>query len=320
MSNTNSNLPKLGDVAPLAKAGASAPFRQFAHGPRRMAICGAVLAACAIALYLPTFILLAGGIWQEDMGSYGPIVLMLSAYLLVSKGAFRPPQSAQIGIAALPVGILLLLLGLAAAAIGHSQQFVALEMAGLPFVVAGMQACMTGLGGLRRAWFGYVLALFAIPWPGSVIDTLTQPMKIAASFGAAHVFDWLGYPVARAGVILTLGPYKLLVADACSGLSSLFALEALGLTYINVVRHESLTRNALLAMLIVPISYVANVTRVVFIGLISFHFGEAAGQGFLHEFSGVVLFLTALLLITSVDNIFRGLRRRWQARAGQVQQ
>ena len=93
------------------------------------------------------------------------------------------------------------------------------------------------------------------------------------------------------------GQYKLLVADACAGLHTLFTLEALGLLYLNIVRHDSLFRNVTLAILIVPISFTANVFRVIVLTLITYHFGDEAGQGFLHGFAGMVLFLSALLLI-----------------------
>jgi exosortase/archaeosortase family protein len=106
-------------------------------------------------------------------------------------------------------------------------------------------------------------------------------------------------------VILQIGQYKLLVADACAGLHTLLSLEALGLLYLNLVRHDSLFRNAALAILIVPISFSANVIRVITLTLITYHLGDAAGQGFLHGFAGMVLFISALLLIIGVDSILR---------------
>jgi exosortase/archaeosortase family protein len=68
-----------------------------------------------------------------------------------------------------------------------------------------------------------------------------------------------------------------------------------------------------LAILIVPISFAANVIRVVTLSLITYHFGDEAGQGFLHGFAGMVLFLSALLLIMSFD-YFLQLLETWQAR------
>ena len=120
--------------------------------------------------------------------------------------------------------------------------------------------------------------------------------------------------MARSGVIINIGSYQLLVADACAGLNSLFTLEALGLLYMNVMRHESVFRNITLATLIVPISFSANVTRVMILSLLTYYFGDDVGQGFLHEFSGMVLFLTALFLIFATDGALRALARRFERR------
>jgi exosortase/archaeosortase family protein len=95
----------------------------------------------------------------------------------------------------------------------------------------------------------------------------------------------------------------MLVADACAGLHTLFTLEALGLLYMNLMGHESFKRNMLLASLIVPISFISNVIRVLILILITYYFGDAAGQGFLHGFAGMTLFLSALLLIIGLDSL-----------------
>jgi len=108
--------------------------------------------------------------------------------------------------------------------------------------------------------------------------------------------------VGRAGVVLTIGPYQLLVADACAGMNSMFTLEALGLLYLNMMNHTALGRNVALAIAIVPISFSANVVRVVTLVLITYYFGDEAGQGFLHGFSGMVLFMVALMLIIVFDS------------------
>jgi exosortase/archaeosortase family protein len=113
-----------------------------------------------------------------------------------------------------------------------------------------------------------------------------MPMKMAVSYAAENILFAVGYPIARTGVVLQIGQYQLLVADACAGLHTLFTLEALGLLYLNIVRHESLFRNVALAILIVPISFTANVIRVMTLTLITYHLGDAAGQGFLHGFAG----------------------------------
>ena len=104
-------------------------------------------------------------------------------------------------------------------------------------------------------------------------------------------------------MILTVGPYQLLVADACAGLNSLFTLEALGLLYLNLMNYTSAWRGVTLAILIVPISFAANVVRVIILVLVTYHFGDEAGQGFVHGFAGMVLFVVALTLILFTDSL-----------------
>jgi exosortase len=138
-------------------------------------------------------------------------------------------------------------------------------------------------------------------------------MKMAVSYATEHLLYWVGYPIARTGVILQIGQYQLMVADACAGLQTLLTLESLGLFYLNVVRHTSPVRNVVLALLIIPISFTANVIRVIALTLITYYFGDAAGQGFLHGFAGMVLFVSALLLIISVDSVLQYLVKQRSA-------
>jgi exosortase B len=154
-------------------------------------------------------------------------------------------------------------------------------------------------------WFPLFFMLFMIPLPGTVVTALTMPMKMAVSYVTVNVLYWADYPIARNGVMLQIGQYQLLVADACAGLQTLLTLESLGLFYLNVVRHTSVFRNAALAILIVPISFVANVIRVITLTLVTYHFGDEAGQGYLHGFAGMVLFLSALILVLGVDSLLQ---------------
>jgi exosortase len=131
-----------------------------------------------------------------------------------------------------------------------------------------------------------------------------------------------GYPIGRSGVTLIVGQYQLLVADACAGLNSIFALEAIGVFYMSIVQHASKARNILLAILILPISFVSNVARVIVLVLVTYYFGDEAGQGFVHDFAGILLFMVATVLTIAVDSIlglFFKKRAAPAAEAGKLQ-
>jgi exosortase/archaeosortase family protein len=83
----------------------------------------------------------------------------------------------------------------------------------------------------------------------------------------------------------------------------MFSLSALGLLYLYLMKHGSWLRNAILVSAILPIAFGANIIRVLVLILVTYHFGDAAGQGFLHSFAGMSLFIVALLLLFALDSL-----------------
>ena len=263
-------------------------------------------------LYVPSFYGLFTGIWMTEEQAHGPIILLL-AFWLIWRQRERILAVAQFNRAPL-FGWVLFVAGLLIYIVGRSQQILAFEIGSFVMLTAAILVLKLGVEALRVAWFPFFFMLFMIPLPSSVVSALTLPMKMAVSYVCEHILYWFGYPIARTGVILQIGQYQLLVADACAGLQTLLTLEALGLFYLNLVRHTSAIRNIGLAILIIPISFTANVMRVVTLTLVTYYFGDAAGQGFLHGFAGMVLFISALVLILSLDSLLQWLARLWHAR------
>lgn len=266
-------------------------------------------------LFVPSFIELMRTVWSTDQQAHGPIVLAISCWLIWRNW----PQMLSLseGKAPTAAGWPVFVIGLLSYILGRSQDIILFEIGSLVWLLAGILLLTRGVAAFKAQWFALFFMAFMIPLPGPIVDALTMPMKMGVSWAAEHLLYWAGYPIARTGVILQIGQYQLLVADACAGLHTLFTLEALGLLYLNIVRHNSWFRNVTLAILIVPISFSANIIRVVVLTLITYHFGDEAGQGFLHGFAGMVLFLSALLLIIGVDSLLHAmvrLRRQTKAR------
>jgi exosortase B len=271
-----------------------------------------LVALGAIGLYIPSFLDLMDGIWGSDQQGHGPLVLAIALWLLWKKS---PEMMALQARPATTAGWVCFAIAMLLYAFGRTQGIQMFEVGSLIWVIVSTLLLFRGSGALKVLWFPLFFLLFMVPLPGVVVDTLTQPMKLAVSAAAEVLLHAAGYPIARSGVILQVGPYQLLVADACAGLNTLLTLEALGLLYLNLVRHESAVRNIVLAVLIVPISFAANVIRVIALTLITFHFGDEAGQGYLHGFAGMVLFLAALMLIITADGAARAFVRRRQVRS-----
>jgi exosortase B len=270
---------------------------------------GLVFSGLAL-LYLPTYWSLATSIWQSPDQSQGPLMLAASLWLLYDRRA---------AIAALPAarrsgaGIAVLGLGLLLYVVGRSQSIWIFEVGSQMVVFSGVLLLFKGWAGLRLAWFPIAFLIFMVPLPGPLVAAVTGPLKAGVSYVASELLFAWGYPISRTGVILNVGPYLILVADACAGLTSMFSLEAVGILYLGIVRHPSRVQNVALSLLLVPIAFCANVVRVVVLVLVTYHLGDAAGRGFLHGFAGMLLFCVALMLIVPTDRLIGFVLRRGRA-------
>jgi exosortase len=158
--------------------------------------------------------------------------------------------------------------------------------------------------------------IFMVPLPWSLVDAITGPLKQWISDIVESLLYAAGYPIARTGVILSIGQYQLLVADACSGLHSMFSLSALGTLFMYIMGRTSKLHNAIMLASILPIAFVANIIRVIILVLVTYHLGDEAGQGFLHGTAGMVLMLAALAFLFALDTVLAlVLRPRAAARA-----
>lgn len=268
--------------------------------PRAMRWAPALAGLALVIMYLPTYRALDQFVWGLVGQGHGPVMLALVLWLAWQR---YPELAALDSRPATIAGSIFLLLGGLVYVVGRSQDVLFLDTVSQIPVLMGVLLLLWGWQGLKTMWFPLFFMLFLVPVPGSIVDVVTAPLKMGVSYVAEHILYALGYPIARMGVTLHIGPYQLFVADACAGLNSIFALEAIGVFYMSVVRHTSRLRNILLAMLIIPISFTSNVLRVMALVLITYYFGDEVGQGFVHEFAGILLFLVATCLTIGTDSL-----------------
>jgi exosortase B len=257
------------------------------------------------AMFIPTLwgLLANNGLWTDDEHSHGPIILSISLWLLwkrwheaADSASFKPAPALAWACFVIAASLYIP---------GRALDIIYFETGAFVWALAGVVLMSGGIGLLNIVKFPLFFMIFMIPLPNSLVGPITGVMKLAVSAVTVNVLSWAGLPVARSGVIISLGQYQLLVADACSGMRTLFMLEALGILYLNLVHYHSKLRNIALPILIIPISFAANVVRVIVLSLITYYWGSAAGQGFLHGFAGMVLFMAGLLLMLGTDSLLR---------------
>jgi EpsI family protein len=249
-------------------------------------------------LYGQLFYTLINEYWSRNDQAYGSILLLLSLFLLYKKFLSENETFSLSWIVPSVLGFMSLFF----LVVGKAYGIIQIYYISFPLLVCSFLAIKNQYF-IYKYWFCLLLMCLSLPLPLSITDIISHPMKLAVSVVSEIVLSILDYPIARNGVIIQVGNYNILVADACSGLKSFFTLEVFGIAYLTIVKSDSLFRNITLGVLIFPISFFCNTLRVIILILLTYHFGESVGQGFLHQFSGLILFILALLMTLFFDSI-----------------
>lgn len=170
-------------------------------------------------------------------------------------------------------------------------------------VVAGAVLFVGGWRRLRILAFPIAFLLLMIPIPAIIFNQIALPLQLLASRVGEISMSALGIPVLREGNVIVLANTTLEVAEACSGIRSLMSLLTLGIVFGYFVDPRGWMRT-LIALATIPIAVVANGLRVSGTGIAAHYYGAAAAEGFLHEFSGWLVFVVSLSLLFGMQKLF----------------
>jgi len=264
-----------------------------------------ILAGLILMLYASVLKDLVLQWWTDPDYGHGFFVPLFSGYILWherkrwTKTEIKP---SNFGFVVMLGAIGLLLLGSLGAELFTSRFSLLVLLAGMILFLAGWKM-------LRAVSFPLGYLMWMIPFPVIIYNQITFPLQLIASRLATAGLELAQVPVLRDGNILIMSNYSLEVVEACSGIRSLMTLMALAVAYGYLVSPRRWVRYVL-AALMVPIAIVTNAIRIMGAGILARHFGPAAAEGFLHEFSGWAIFLVALVLMFGSHWILRRIGER----------
>lgn len=253
-----------------------------------------------VACFAAVAALAYGGILEEmardwsrdDNYSHGFLVPFVAAYFLWRR------RERLAGLEARPAwsGLLPLLIGLAGLVVGEigAEQFT--KRLSLLVVLGGGIAFLAGWRWLREVAFPYAYLLFMVPLPYILYDAVAFPLKLFAARFATTVVADLGIPIYAEGNVIYLESTTLQVADACSGIRSLMSLLALAAAFAYLTQRPG-WRRWVLFLSAIPIAIATNMARIVGTAVLADQYGAKVAMGFFHEFAGLVVFGTALVLL-----------------------
>jgi exosortase len=176
--------------------------------------------------------------------------------------------------------------------------------------ICGLIAYFSGWKLLRATAFPLAFLLFAVPIPVIIYNEIVFPLQFLASRFATSCLETLNlFPIMREGNVLIMPGMRLQVVEACSGIRSLMSLLALAAGY-GYLAEKSIAVRWFLFLAMVPLAIVSNGTRVMITALMTNYIGPKAAEGFMHEFSGWVIFVVATALFLGLHSLTIFVRKK----------
>jgi exosortase len=194
-------------------------------------------------------------------------------------------------------GLLVVIGALALMAVSHRTGIHNLAGIAVSPLLIGVAAYLWGWRAARVVSFPSIFLIFGLGLYRGLLNSVGFALQDATAAGAGWVGPFIGLDVVRDGLVLhstaSAPEYAFVVAQACSGMSSLLSLLALASIWIYATRGSTAGRAAVL-LGVLPLVVLANTARVTLVLLVAAHFGEDAALGFFHGLSSLVLFGLAL--------------------------
>ncbi len=259
----------------------------------------ALLAALAfVALFFDVGRGLVSDWATDDNYSHGFLVIPVALFLAWERRdalAAAPSRPSPLGLLVI-LGSLLLL---GAGTLGAEMFLTRVAIVG---VLVGAVLFVLGWTHLRLLAFPLAFLLLMIPLPALLFNQVALPLQLLASKVGEAGLETFGVPVLREGNVMILANTTLEVAEACSGIRSLVSLLTLGVVYAYFMDSRPWVR-WLLTLATIPIAVLTNGLRVAGTGLAAHRYGPEAAQGFLHGFSGWLVFVVALALLFALREV-----------------
>jgi exosortase len=263
---------------------------------KRSWIAAALVLAGFALLYRQVVVKLVMDWYNDDNYSHGFLIVPLALYFVWERREKLrkiPVTPSALGLVFVLGSVIVLIAGI----LGSELFLTRISILG---TVVGVILFLFGWAHLRALAFPVAFLLLMIPIPAILFNQIAFPLQLLASQFGESAMGLANVPVLREGNVLILANTTLEVAEACSGIRSLVSLLTLAIVFGYFSDPRGWVRT-LLTLSAIPVAIVTNGFRVAGTGIAAHRFGAAAAEGFFHEFSGWLVFVSAFMLMLAVQ-------------------
>ena len=260
---------------------------------RQLLLSAVMLGVGLLWLYRPFLLTLVEAWGSNEDYSHGYLIPFIALYMVY----IDRRKLAGLQVQPTNSGLLVIVAGLSVLVLGKIASEFFLQRFSLLVVLSGMILFLLGRTFFLKMAIPVCYLLFMIPLPAILWNRIAFPMQLFSSMLTERVVSLLGIPIFREGNLLHLSETTLEVIAACSGLRSLVTMFALAGVAAYISPKLSTTRKWIVFFAAAPIAILANTVRLTGTTVLASLYGEKTAQGFLHDFSGIVVFMVGLLLL-----------------------
>ncbi|MBU1612505.1 MAG: VPLPA-CTERM-specific exosortase XrtD [Proteobacteria bacterium] len=253
-------------------------------------------------LFWPHFVSLEKH-WSNEDNSYCYLIPLVFAYLVWET---RSKLYMQHCGSVLPGYLLMVLTGFVYL-VGLLGSLETLVYVAMWLSIIAVSVLLFGPRSLRVLGFSFLVLVFAVPLPPFLIRMVTFQLKLISSGLAVRMLEWLSIPAYGEGNIIDMGVTRLQIIDACSGLRYLLPSILLALL-IGHFLHTKTWKKLTLLVLSIPVTLVSNAFRIAMTGVLVTYVSVKFGEGFLHDFSGWVVYMVSIVLLGGLSLALRRIR------------
>lgn len=235
-------------------------------------------------------------LWQTWMNSsnnsHGLLVPLISVFLIWTKR----DQLSKANLDSSNWGLVILIVSLALYIVSLAGHVAVIQRAMIVFSLIGLILFNFGSLVFNILAFPLFYLIFMIPVPVSIYTLVAFPLQLFATNVAYVLIKAVNIPVFKEGNMLYFVQTQLEVAEACSGLRSMMAFVMLSVLFAYFMDRNWWRRGALVLSSI-PLAIAVNIVRVTGTGILAHFYGEKVARGFMHEFSGLVVFALGFVLM-----------------------